>query len=271
MSSSFKIAQFNVAMAMRDEKYDYSKFDNRLPEIIKLIENSDPDILFVQEAFRDLPGSVARCHALQVLLSKTYDHNYAYYNMSKLSFGAAVFYKRNKFHVIDQRIIRFHPDQDVKVAVGCQFQHNLSGEKFWAFSTHFAMQEDLKWKSVQKMISELNIQEYPRVIVSGDYNFFEDNDGDKQRSELLKHFDDLAFPLADGYKGTFCGFKHDRYGPKIEQLSTLSLSRLDHIFSRGFKRIGDFAKVEGNKDSIIKQQYPSDHLMITTNVTFTTI
>jgi len=272
---TFSIATWNIAMAIFDEKFPDTKFDVRFYDIVKQIREANADILFVQEALRDIPGCTQKCHALLAALSDMYDYDYAYYNSSKLAFGVVIFYKRDVFHVCNKKIVRYplhEEDQierspiDDKIALGCKLEHVVSGNKFWAFSTHLALKNEDKWEAVRHLVSKYG--EYDRIIIAGDYNFFKNADGEEQREEMLKHFDDLAYPLQDGYSGTFCGFKQDRYGPSQEELASFQLARLDHIFSRGFGRTTEFATVEGDIRSIKTQQYPSDHVMISTHVFF---
>lgn len=262
MANTIKISQFNIAMALRDEKYDYSKFDNRFPRIIELIKQSNADVICMQEAVRDIDGKFTKSCILGVMKEMGYDHHYAYYNESKLSFGAVVFYRRDKFHMQNSEIIQLSPKADInnrKIALGVELKVVGEDQTFWCYSTHFGMTKEERWESCKKLAKVDNA-----CIIAGDFNFFEDDEGDQQREFMEKTFTDLAYPL-EGVKGTFVGFKHDRYGPSDEQLKKKELSRLDHMFAKGVKK--QKAYVEGDLDDIPGQTYPSDHLMISAEIT----
>ncbi len=92
-----------------------------------------------------------------------------------------------------------------------------------------------------------------RAIVAGDFNFFPDRDGGKQRA-ILTDFQLASFPLWDvggkmwsetsqtarPIEGTFVGYDHDEF--KCKDLSQPS-SRLDHIFLKGDVMVASHLKL----------------------------
>ena len=92
------------------------------------------------------------------------------------------------------------------------------------------------------------------------FNFFNDREGIPQRNGMLCHFTDLAYPLKN-LSGTFYGYSHDEFKRDIN-----NMSRLDHIFTKGFKKIDDATAHGWSREMLEKREYPSDHLMIIVDV-----
>ena len=118
-----------------------------------------------------------------------------------------------------------------------------------------------------------------RAIVAGDFNFFPDRDGGKQRA-ILTHSNMLAITLWDvggkmwnetsqtsrPLEGTFVGYDHDEF--KCKDLSQPS-SRLDHIFLKGDVMVASHLKlctetmlVPEPPELSCRDLLPSDHLAL---------
>ena len=139
--------------------------------------------------------------------------------------------------------------------------------------THFAMEEDLKMRACHKLSELVAFQRYP-VLLSGDFNFFYDLDGQKQEKILGEEMDDLTFPFcsADGKElsGTFLGFPNDTFKKDFD-----SMSNLDRIFASknsGIRRklnpfspnLDNYKLDNSGKGANISDRYtyPSDHLAV---------
>lgn len=279
-SCSFTICQSNVAMANRDER-DHktgvcTKFDTRYPTLLEMLHSSGADVITLQEALRELKDSSKSGKVLIEDLSDIYEAVYEPYDSEKQPFFLVVLYKKSVFELVEKRVIELHPPLsggDRRVALGLKLRYlksSSAGKQVWVFSTHFHMSASSKERSSKTLIAELmsDPDDYQHVLVAGDFNFFPDDGSYVSRDILNLGFPDLAFPLQDGVHGSFCGFPHDSYGPSPEELSQLKLSRLDYVFSRGFKRSAPHATALGDLSAARRQRYPSDHLMISIPVMF---
>jgi endonuclease/exonuclease/phosphatase family metal-dependent hydrolase len=126
------------------------------------------------------------------------------------------------------------------------------------YSTHFAINENEKTLSCEWLRGYLDCVN-ERYLCAGDYNFFDDVDGIKQRRTMIVdgHREDLAYPLANA-SGTFMGYEWNEFKQPFDKMS-----RLDHVFvhPRWVKRIGE-ARAWGDMEQVKQRVYPSDHLMI---------
>lgn len=96
----FKILQYNVDQAMREEAHEATKWAKRSSRIKALIEQVDADIVCLQE-FRRLSGS--RPEEFLASLDK-YRYTIHYRASSPLSFGQAILYKPDRFFPIETMV-----------------------------------------------------------------------------------------------------------------------------------------------------------------------
>lgn len=254
MTVTFTFATFNVDQARREEQYEATKWDNRKDAVRQLILDADCDIVCLQE-LRNL--STSETGVTQFLASLTgYDFVYDYYCEHEFSFATAILYKRSKFSVMQTSKSHYHNQLDSdKLLFGvCFVPVGGSFDFFWIYSTHLDMAEDRKTVSVNKLVKEFAYQS--GFLVAGDFNFFDDMGGKEQRKLMLQHFDDLAHPLENA-SGTFLGFDHDPHKQPAN-----AMSRLDHIFAKGIKRIGAASAFGATAELLESRTYPSDHMMI---------
>jgi endonuclease/exonuclease/phosphatase family metal-dependent hydrolase len=261
-SETFTFSTWNIDQARREEDHEETKFDKRWPGIKDQIATHLPDILCLQE-LRNLETSSIKVHdLLHEISSLGYEADHAYYGPEKFSFALATFYKRDKFFLIDKSIkllpLNKTKPNESRIVLVLKLKALDSKKEFFICNTHFDLDEDVKHESVIFLIDYLltiHVSKINPFICAGDYNFFDDKDLGAKRNAMLEHFNDLAYPLSNA-SGTFIGFKHDK-----EHKPFNAMSRLDHGFSLGMKRIGQ-AKAIGDMKMVETRTYPSDHLMI---------
>ena len=143
---------------------------------------------------------------------------------------------------------------------------------FWVFNVHFGLEEDLKTKSCHKLLEIVkDATKGQEFIICGDFNFFPDRDGNKQRAILTAELKDLgrgAKTLSGKEcEGTFVGYEHDEFKADLKNM----ISRLDHIFASTkvtghspvlyTKTMLDVEPVE-----LTTRDTPSDHLPLFINI-----
>ena len=260
-----KIATFNIDQARREEQitdeqvavgeFD-TRFNNRCSLIMNLINNCGADIVCLQE-LRSLSTSKYDIKTFLSLLN--YDYQYMYYSELEDSFALAILYDRKKFHPVDMNSFNLHNINNNKICFGIKFKNISTKEIFWVWTTHWAIEENLKWDAAYKITGMLGECSEP-LIICGDYNLFDDMDGNKQREWLLDYFTDQAFPL-ENLSGTFYGYNVDKGKKEISKMS-----RLDHMFSRNMIKTTNAVAIGVTQELLEKRSYPSDHLMIMVEV-----
>ena len=280
-SSGLKLLQYNVDQAVREEAFEKTKWVNRSCRVKALIKEVDADIVCLQE-FRLLPGVDEMPE--QFLASFRYRFVIDYRNASPMAFGQAILYDPKKFYALKtvKKWLSATPDviSDIcghgSIVSGVQFCRVHDGKvisdaaPFWVFNTHFGLQEELKTQSchvILKIVEEL-VPEDQCALICGDFNFFPDRDGNKQREILTAKWTDFGNAVTLSGKpleGTFVGYEHDEFKADLNNM----VSRLDHVFGCG--HIGTFTlaknpvlytktMLEVEPEELTTRDYPSDHL-----------
>lgn len=292
-NTEFKILQYNVDQAMREEKVPMTKWNNRVSRVEKLILDANADIVCLQE-MRRLPDCVKTVN--QFLASfEDYYFDVAYRNSNLLSFGQAILYKPDKFFArrTVKKWLSDTPDivsdtWSVKaggscgfgyMVLGTEFQYVVDGkivddlESFWVFNVHFALDEEVKTKSCHKLLEIVNkVSGGKQFLICGDFNFFPDKDGAEQRAILTTELQDLgkgAVTLGGKYvEGTFVGYDHDEFKADLTNM----ISRLDHVFgSPGViasnPKLYTKTMLDEEPPELTTRDYPSDHLPLLLEIT----
>lgn len=250
------VATWNICNDKRCEKNKHTQWDNRCNKIIAMINNDKYDVVCLQE-LRNHDTSIMRIKGFLNSLTK-YDYSYTPYCEFNTSFYVAILYNSAKF--IPVAYDQFHynncPEND-KICYGVKLKFKNSNNYFWVYTTHLSMDSNDKTRSMNIIADKLGKSTEP-VIIAGDYNLFNDDNGDMLRHMATQYFEDMAYPL-NGLQGTFIGFDDDEHKAK----SLLDMSRLDYIFCRNIKKVNDAEAVDFTAETLNKRDYPSDHLMIT--------
>ena len=283
--TKFKFLQYNVDQAMREEKFEATKWSNRHPRVQKLINEVNADIVCLQE-MRKLPGTITVNQFLAQF--EQYYYELGYRNPSILAFGQATLYNPNKFYCM-QTVKRWLSDTPnlvsdtwaVNAAGTCGFGYIVLGTQFvpvkdgkvvlnakpfWVFNVHLGMEEDVKTKSCTKLLELCpSIAQGQEFIIAEDWNFFPDRDGHKQRAIMVTKFKDLgAGAKTLGGKlveGTFVGYEHDEFKADLKNM----VSRLDNVFGTAGVIASDqtlYTKtmLPEEPEELTCRNTPSDHL-----------
>jgi len=259
-----KFLCWNIDQARREEMHPETCWDSRSSKVKSLIERCNADIISLIE-LRNLETSKESARAfLSDPLFHKYDVVTRRYCHNKLCFHMALLYDPMRFFLGDVRLHSYlqEPDND-KIVMFIDLQRKDDKSWFTIGVTHLDLPEEIKWASIHVLRQLIAKQPYP-CMVYGDYNFFDDRQGQEQREWMLKTCKDLANPLQSALgelKGTFIGFAHDEFKKSLEKPS-----RLDHIFSPNMVAKGcispflDEYKLDNNSYS--SYTYPSDHLAL---------
>lgn len=266
---------WNVGASRLEESWPATKWAKRAPRVLDLIRKTGADIVALVE-LRDISGLNWRSFIGEL---PQYDPVVRRYGPTS-GFAAGLLVDPEKFYVGDTRLHSFEafPRND-RMVMFVDLMAKATGEWVTVGVTHFAMEEDLKSRAAEKIAVLLGRQAHPTILY-GDYNFFEDKDGARQRATILAGARDIAHPLhgpgsrMEGGRpsrilsGTFVGFPHDKF-----KKSPDSMSRLDHVFVPA-RDPGSGAIDAGPATSPILDEYsldnssheaytyPSDHLAI---------
>jgi endonuclease/exonuclease/phosphatase family metal-dependent hydrolase len=316
----YKVLQYNVDQAVREEEFEATKWNNRYPRVKQLIDAVDADIVCLQEMrwlgdanhlargpCRDplqLPNTLSVNRFLASF--DQYHSKVEYRNGSPLAFGQAILYKPQKLFplkVVTRWLsdtpevpsdtwpikpngspgfgylvlgVQFLPvKEEVSVVNGrtatcVKFIANAT--PFWVFNTHFGMEEDIKDKSCVALLKIVKgLVGTDEFLVCGDFNFFSDRDGEKQRAVLTQEWNDLGKGArtlgGKEVSGTFIGYDHDQFKADLKTCG----SRLDHVFSsRGLTAVEKVlytrTMLEEEPEELTTRLYPSDHLPLVVRV-----
>jgi endonuclease/exonuclease/phosphatase family metal-dependent hydrolase len=285
---SFKFMTYNVDQAVREEQFPSTKWEVRRDRIAKLIDEVDADIVCLQE-MRELENSMSVKDFLHQF--KQYQYVLKYRNPSKLSFGLAILYKPEKFFAMDTLVRWLSDTPDIPSdnwSPNNGFGSNVLCQKFipvvdqkcvfgsrplWILNTHFGLDEELKTKSCQKLVEIIrDVIDGCPFVLSGDFNFFPDRDGPKQRSIITEHFVDAgqgAITLnGKQIEGTFIGYDHDNFKADLNNIN----SRLDNIFVSGVTHgraiLYTKTMMDVEPPELTTRDFPSDHLPIVIDINF---
>lgn len=258
---SIPMLVWNVDQANREEKYPETSWNTRSASVKALIKRAAADIVCLVElralkTSNETPEQFIAAFPEYAAISRPYNHYHDCFTM-------AVLYKHEKLFARDTRVVILGENpMTSRLLMLTDFTRKVTGEQFTVGVTHFDLPEDVKWRSVETVASVLSAQPLPTFIY-GDFNFFDDRDGVKQREHMLKHAIDIAAPLPHG---TFVGFPHDEF-----KKAPGEYSRLDHIFARGITATPPYAPFiddyQLDNSSYATYTYPSDHLAIAVDIT----
>lgn len=292
---------FNIDMAVREEKVTKTKFINRSNKIKELIESIGADIVNLQE-LRQLQNTPTPDEFLTTF--KNYKYVLQRRNPSDLAFGNAILYNSKKVFPVETmtKWLSDTPNEPSDtwskdgvgrgaICFGVKFYHVVDEKvvknmkPFWVFNTHFLLEEDIKTNSAKVLVDIISdcAGKLPWIL-SGDFNFFWDRDGDKQRKILIDSgmIDVGKDALTCGGKkveGTFIGYDIDDFKSPLLGEENALLSRLDHIFIPEccisfsnpilYTRSHFFDTIEEDiKRELTHRDYPSDHLPILVDFKF---
>lgn len=285
----YTILQYNVDQAMREEKHEETKWNNRSSRVKELINNTikehNVDIICLQE-LRKLPDQKETTEQFLASLGLGEDFTFVvdYRNSQPVSFGQAILINRKSLYVVRHVKYWLSDISDVPSDINGSgngfilngiFVFPVQGSKivtptepFWIFNTHLPVSTEEDKTKCCEILKKL-IPQHQSFVLAGDFNFFPDKDGNKQRASLgFKDLGKGAITSKGGVpcEGTFIGYQHDEFKADLKNM----ISRLDHVF--GSQNIETVDKpllinktmtefdVESKDEFDEERRYPSDHL-----------
>jgi endonuclease/exonuclease/phosphatase family metal-dependent hydrolase len=256
------VLQYNIDMALREEDYPETQWQNRYERVRELVLRSGADIVCLQE-LRTLPVN-GKPQSPEAFLASIEGYHFVlqYRSPNPLAFAQAILYKADRFYEVNsakrwlsptpKKYSESWPTDAVfphlrsSIVIGIQLalidadEEALSSKldeghlSFWVFNTHFNCDEDVKTNSciaLQEIVQEVAGEE--PFVLTGDFNFFPDKDGLFQHTLLREAgFRDLGVNAVTSQTRrplttTFIGYQHDKHRSRDVFASQ---SRLDHVF-----------------------------------------
>lgn len=236
----------------------FGSVENRSKLFIRLIEEYSPDSFGVQEATQQW------IEILSGELSDSYGLVYAMRDEEEVSESSAVFYKKDKYDLLDSGTIWLYYTPDVpysklqisnlpRIATWAVLKNKETGEAYTHINTHLDNSNDetrtYQAQFLNEKIDELLTLGYP-LICTGDFN---DSEKSNMYAEMTKNlFDSRKIAKISDFGRTF----HD-YGNM-----TVGTMAIDYIFVCEGIKVNRFKII----DEQIGGMYYSDHYGIMADV-----
>ncbi len=263
-AGALSVASYNIRNDNASDRKAGNGWDQRCPAITALIRFHDFDIFGTQEG---------KINQLRDMIDQL--PGYARTGVARDDAGekgefSAIFYKTDKFTLLDHGDFWLSPDSDrpnkgwdashIRICSWGKFSDKQTGKVFYFFNVH----TDHKGMKAREEGSRLILSKIAEIakgadaILTGDFNMTPDASGYRilTATGLLKDAREIA-PIRYELNGTFNGFKPDRFSP----------DRIDYIFvTAGFSvaRYGVLtdtyrAKIDNDTHAA---RVPSDHFPI---------
>jgi endonuclease/exonuclease/phosphatase family metal-dependent hydrolase len=265
IENKIRIVTYNMLFNIRDDRTEeQNRWPNRLPRIVKLIDEMDPDIISTQELYPEQVQDL--CSALK----EKYDffpgkrETFIPGKIEKNGESYGIFYRTNRFNLILSEFI------DPLAMV--QLEDAKTKKMFTVFNTHMPLaNSDLRESLAEKIVSEIEkIALKMPVLFTGDLNTFPNRvefsklpsyDGDYIHSILssgsLKNSYETSML---GHFGPISSFTNNPNSDEIKPFQGTGTPGiiLDHIY------VTDAVKVlaHGVEQSTVDGHFPSDHMPV---------
>lgn len=260
-----RVASFNMLFDLYDHKLEpHNRWPQRLPRIVELLAEMQPDVLGVQELY---PNQVND-------LLPYLESDYAFF-AHPCSDGErnGIFYRKGRFDVLDSQVLLMAETPGVRDAATLtmlQLKDRRTGKQFAVFNTHLAF-SNLEKRHFQAafICREISLlSESMPVFLTGDLNTFPNRpdlgklpfyDGDYLHRLLLKGglYDAKEMALMGhlGPYGTFTNGSDD--GVSFQGTGTPGIF-LDHIYISSKVT----ALIHAVQPGTINGLFPSDHMPV---------
>ena len=269
MEERIRLVTYNILFDFHDHNLDeVNRWPQRLPRIVELIEEMQPDIIGVQELY---PNQLED-------LQPHMEHVFAFYAKTCVDGELnGIFYRKDRFAVINSKVwyMTTTPDIPNSETLTMIQLRDLKSEKCVAvFNTHLAFSKVNKREFQARFIAdkiELFAKEMP-IVLTGDMNTFQNRldlsklpfyDGDYiQRILTQKHLRDAKDVSLLGHLGPIATFSNAADdGIPFKGTGTPGIF-LDHIYiSQGVNVI-----IHAVQPGTVQGHYPSDHLPVLIDV-----
>lgn len=257
-----RVATFNIRYDAAADATTGDDWNTRKASVAEVILSHDFDIVGTQEGDKRQIGELSA-------LIPDYDHiGHPYGGKSGESHTATIFYKRDKYELLDEGTFWYSPTPDVK-SIGwdatdlrlChwgEFRDKASGKEFFFFNSHLYWRlHEAKANSGKVHIAKVEQIAGDKPVVSvGDFNSEEDTPQVKDILTLLGDAYHLTATPPQGCTNTNLG-GGNFIGP--------AYNRIDFIFVSPSVEVKDYAVLEDKREG---DHYPSDHLPVVCNVSF---
>lgn len=263
---SIRLATYNVLFNLYDHNLDQeNRWPQRLPRIVELLDEMQPDVLGVQELYPD---------QLQDLLPYIGD-TYTFYSRPCLDKELnGIFYRKDRFEVMDSHVwyMTLTPDvPSTETLTMLQLKDLKSGKSVAVFNVHLAFSNINKRDFQARFIAE-HIEEYAGklpYLLTGDLNTFQNRldmgnlpfyDGDYVHRLLLQGgLQDAKNLSILGHLGPLSTFTNasDSSPVPFQGIGTPGIF-LDHIYvSKGIQVL-----IHAVQPGTVNGHFPSDHMPI---------
>lgn len=295
-AQKIRVVSYNVLFDLFDDKLKDMTYSwaHRLPSVVRSIENMQPDILCVQEAYpnqiQDLQKSLGNTFNHFVGESTTGELNAIFYNKKRFildlsSYNASGLSSRSLImpvNVKDDTIVKKTPNfLPLELEPGRQltlahFQDKLTKKSFVVMNTHLTFhrinsREDQAY-FIKGLVEKLHSLNKP-VILAGDFNTFPNHPDDSGLpfydgtyicqifQTVLKESKDAAWlghvgPLASCIKD----FLYHEHKPFLTTETPGVI--LDHIYVSPTVSV----MIHAIEPSLIDNRFPSDHMPIISDI-----
>jgi endonuclease/exonuclease/phosphatase family metal-dependent hydrolase len=260
-----RVATYNVLFNLYDHNLDkLNRWPQRLPRIVELIEEMQPDILGVQELYPD------QLLDLFPYLEETFDF---YAPASQGGELNGIFYRKDRFELIDSQGWRMSTTSKIAISetlTMLQLKDLKTGKCLAVFNTHLAFSK-IEERDFQARFIADKIHSYAEkmpVILTGDMNTFPHRldldklpfyDGDYIHNILTKHdLRDAKEVSLLGHLGPISTFTNATTdGIPFKGIGTPGVF-LDHIYVSD----GITVLLHAVQSGTVQGHFPSDHMPV---------
>lgn len=260
-----RLVSYNMLFNLFDQNLEEcNRWPERLPRILYLLSEMDPDVICVQELYADQLAD------LQVALP-----TYTFYGKQ----GGdgehnGMFYKRNRFQLTDSKVTAMTPDSktvpNAETLTMIKLKDLSNGKSFTVFNTHLAFSKAAK-RVFQAQFIEKTIGSFAKkqpVILAGDFNVFPNRpdigtlpflDGDfihRILSSANSFVRDAREYAALGHVGPIATFTSEDSTP-FQRVGTPGVI-LDRIYVSSSVKV----LVHAIQPAKVDGHFPSDHLPV---------
>ncbi|MEX0848767.1 MAG: endonuclease/exonuclease/phosphatase family protein [Candidatus Dependentiae bacterium] len=265
-SSALKVLSYNICTEARTFGTELD-IEHRLSAILKIIKESNPNIICLQEVRSKVAETVAA-----LLSANGYRTHYSSNNGGEMSLGLMTAYKPDLFLCESHKTQWFSETPNEcsgnewypwgRIYTIAKLRACLKGgmpdtskDSLWIINTHLGLKEEEKEYSAKQLLAAMAVLN--RAVLVGDMNFFDDKQGLEQRK---MYTDAGLLDLLAKKVGTFSGYSYDGFIPKTKA----TLSKLDGAFTKGIKQVEATVLLydELEDDLSNRDEMPSDHLPI---------
>ncbi|GEO19620.1 endonuclease [Cyclobacterium qasimii] len=265
-----KIVSFNIRYDNPED--GINRWQARIPIVKSYLTSEKPDIIGMQEVLH------SQTLDLQEMLS-----DYAFVGTGRNDNKTAgeyapIFYNKNKFKLIDHSQFWLSETPDIpgskswdasltRIVTWAQFEDIISGQKFYAFNTHFDHRGvEARMKSAELMAKKISeIAGDAPVVATGDFNIRKDHPslGNALYENLIKSFKEFSSLENSAYisKSPVAepGLTSTGFRPDWESKEGYAI---DYIF------VNDYFEVESHQvDKVVEGDlFISDHWPIVAKV-----